>query len=139
MFEKEAKERARKIEENQTLGVYDSDEDYARDSGWNDGEVVGYEEGFKDGAEFAYNKANEWHYIKDGDLPKKESLECLCIIRPDNENEILANKDFRGVLYFRNGRFYLDEDCNDDCFKETNSDFTDIVIAWKEIVLPELK
>ena len=47
MFEKEAKERARKIEENQTLGVYDSDEDYARDSGWNDGEVVGYEEGFK--------------------------------------------------------------------------------------------
>ena len=81
----------------------------------------------------------KWHYIKDGDLPKKESLECLCIIRPDNENEILANKDFRGVLYFRNGRFYLDEDCNDDCFKETNSDFTDIVIAWKEITFPELK
>ena len=24
-----------------------------------------YEEGFKDGAEFAYNKANEWHYRKD--------------------------------------------------------------------------
>ena len=36
--------------------------------------------------------------------------------------------------------FYLDEDnCNDDCFKETNSDFTDIVIAWKEITFPELK
>lgn len=57
MFEKEAKERARKIEENQTLGVYDSDEDYARDRGWNEGEVAGYEEGFKDGAEFGYNKA----------------------------------------------------------------------------------
>ena len=139
MFEKEAKERARKIEENQTLGVYDSDEDYARDSGWNDGEVVGYEEGFKDGAEFAYNEANKWHYIKDGDLPKKENLECLCIIRPmKEEGESFENKDFRGVLYFRSGRFYLDEDNCNDCFKETNSDFTDIVIAWKEIVLPEL-
>ena len=39
MFEREAKERARKLEENQTVCVY--------------------EEGFKDGAEFGYNKANE--------------------------------------------------------------------------------
>lgn len=52
MFEKEAKERARKIEERQTLGVYDNDEDLARDIAWNEGEVAGYEEGFKDGAEF---------------------------------------------------------------------------------------
>ena len=108
MFEKEAKERARKLEESQTLGVYDSDEDYARDSGWNDGEVVGYEEGFKDGAEFGYNEANKWHYMKDGDLPKKENLECLCIIRPvKEEGESFENKDFRGVLYFRSGRFLL--------------------------------
>ena len=72
MFEKEAKERARKLEKSQILGVYDSDEDYARDSGWNDGEVVGYEEGFKDGAEFGYEVGkNECHYIKDGDLPKE--------------------------------------------------------------------
>ena len=72
MFEKEAKERARKIEKSQILGVYDSDEDYARDSGWNDGEVVGYEEGFKDGAEFGYELGkNECHCIKDGDLPKE--------------------------------------------------------------------
>ena len=65
MFEKEAKERARKLEKSQILGVYDSDEDYARDSGWNDGEVVGYEEGFKDGAEFGYEIG------KNEDLPKE--------------------------------------------------------------------
>ncbi len=94
-----------------------------------------YIDGFKDGAEFGYNKANEWHFVKDGDLPNTENLECLCIIRPDNE--MPANKDFRGVLYFRSGRFYLDEDNCNDCFEETNSDFTDIVIAWKEIVLPK--
>ena len=100
-----------------------------------------YIDGFKDGAKFVYNKANKWHYVKDGDLPKKENLECLCIIRPmKEEGESFKNKDFRGVLYFRNGRFYLDEDNSNDCLKETNSDFTDLVIAWKEIVyLKEIK
>ena len=97
-----------------------------------------YIDGFKDGAKFGYNKAKEWHYVKDGDLPKKENLECLCIIRPmKEEGESFENKDFRGVLYFRNGRFYLDEDNSNDCLKETNSDFTNLVIAWKEIVLPK--
>ena len=92
-----------------------------------------------EGIEFGYNKANEWHYVKDGDLPKEENLECLCIIRPmKEEGEPFENKDFRGVLYFRNGRFYLDEDNSNDWLKETNSDFTELVIAWKEIVLPEL-
>ena len=59
MFEKEAKERAIKLEESQTLGVYDNDEDLARDIAWDEGKVAGYEEGFKDGAEFGYNKACE--------------------------------------------------------------------------------
>ena len=27
---------------------------------------------WQDGAEFGYNKANEWHYVRDGDLPKDE-------------------------------------------------------------------
>ena len=124
MFEKEAEKYA-------TVDLPDgyTKIDYQKKADW------------QKGAEFGYNKANKWHYIKDGDLPKKESLECLCIIRPmKEEGEPFENKDFRGVLYFRNGRFYLDEDnCNDDCFKETNSDFTDIVIAWKEITFPELK
>jgi len=57
MFEKEAEERAEKLEKNQTLGVYDNDEDLARDEGYNDGEVAGYENGFIEGAEFGYNKA----------------------------------------------------------------------------------
>ena len=59
MFEKEAEERARKLEESQTLGIYDNDEDLARDIAWNEGKVAGYEEGFKDGAELGYNKCNE--------------------------------------------------------------------------------
>ena len=37
---------------------------------------------FKDGAEFGYNKANEWHYIKNGDLPKK-SISVLAYFEED--------------------------------------------------------
>ena len=79
MFEKEAEERARALERCQTLGAYDDDESYARDLGWNEGEVAGYEEGFKDGAEFGYNKVNEWHYPSKGEYPKEcENVVCYC-------------------------------------------------------------
>ena len=27
------------------------------------------EESFRDGATFGYNKANEWHFVKDGEYP----------------------------------------------------------------------
>ena len=39
-----------------------------------------YVNGFQDGAEFGYNKANEWHYVKDRDLPK-ENKRYLCKIK----------------------------------------------------------
>ena len=124
MFEKEAQ---RSFDELDDRGVGDD---------WSIEES--YVNGFTNGAEFGYNKANEWHYVKDRDLPKAENLECLCIIRPmKEEGEPFESKNFRGVLYFRNGRFYLDEDNGNDYLKETNSDFTDLVIAWKEIVLPK--
>ena len=73
--------------------------------------------GFQKGAEFGYNKANEWHYVKDGDLPK-------------NENSVLLYtcvNDYN-VGQFCRGRFW----CNDCGWFET-----DEIIAWKEIVLPK--
>ena len=33
---------------------------------------VSYLKGFQDGAEFGYNKANEWHFIKNRDFPVRE-------------------------------------------------------------------
>ena len=85
MFEKEAAERAIKLEESQTLGVYDNDEDLARDIAWDEGKVAGYEDGFKDSAEFGYNKAKE-------ELEKENAeLKEQCLILADcntckNEN-----------------------------------------------------
>ena len=49
MFEKEAEEW---VENN----LHSTEEDYTK--------------AFKGGAEFGYNKANEWHYVKDGYYPK---------------------------------------------------------------------
>ena len=56
MFEEEAEEAGNeKIKENHQFARC------ARKS---------YKDGFKDGAEFGYSKANEWHNVADGDLPK---------------------------------------------------------------------
>ena len=106
MFEKEAKERARKIEENQILGVYDNDEEYARDRGWNEGEVAGYEEGFKDGAEFGYNKAfvetenrncSNCRRSKTG-CPNDGSCHNFSLWRPFKNSELTKAKELIGEL-----------------------------------------
>ena len=104
-----------------------------------------YKKGWQDGAEFGYNKANEWHYVKDGDLPKAYQK---CYFIYSNvyglDGRISFSKSDINVLTGVYA-FFLDEetgeettepcfydDINDDeiCLKE--------VYAWKEIVLPEL-
>ena len=144
MFEKEAEERARKLEESQTLSVYDNDEDLARDIAWNEGKVAGYEEGFKDGAEFGYNKANEWHYVKDGDFPKV-GQKCYFIYSNfyGEDNKVIFSESSINVLtgvY----TFILDEETGDEttetCFYDDINDeeiYEQEVYAWKEIELPK--
>lgn len=63
---------------------------------------------FKDGAEFGYNKANEWHYVKDGDLPKGNGLFVIYWKLGDIDNYMI----FRGTV----GNLHED------------------VIAWREII-----
>ena len=69
---------------------------------------------FKDGAEFGYNKANEWHFVKDGDLPA-------------HLNRVLVFTDEGvgfGIYGLDNKKWYT---------YDTGFD----VIAWKEIELPK--
>ena len=71
---------------------------------------------FKDGAEFGYNKANEWHYVKDG-LPKEMQEVIICI---KDEKRITRAKRIKN-----------------DLWTSPSEDFnTQEIIAWKE--LPEL-
>jgi len=80
----------------------------------------------KDGANDGYNKANEWHYPSKGELPKEDTAEkeTLYLLWFG-----LDDSDYMTGL-FSHGRFW----CFDRGWFDTNE-----VIAWKEIVLPELK
>ena len=101
MFEKEAEEYA-----NRKCGIIQDNEWKFCKLDW------------QDGAEFGYNKANEWHFVKDGDLPNKG---VLCAVLLFNNDLIFARLREDNV-WTTNGR---------NAFEN--------VIAWKEIVLPELK
>lgn len=106
MFEKEAEEKGNEYIPLKNQNVY------ARL------QRKGYKDGFQDGAEFGYNKANEWHYVKDEDLPKHE-VNVL----------VLFNKQCIDIAHYNYD--YKEWHFVDSIVRD--------VIAWKEIVLPELK
>ena len=113
MFEKEAEEYMSNLDECRTKDLMKN--------------------AFKDGAEFGYNKANEWHFVKDGDLPNKklEEKQLLVRVRNYNEDYIFAYYMLDKYSDKTGKRFYFDIDCY------CPIDIED-VIAWKEIVLPSL-
>ena len=106
MFEKEAEEWVK------TKGT-DAMTCLKENIGWDD--VC--KQAFKDGAEFGYNKANEWHYVKDGDLPKDEDWK-WCV-------------SYRGYYYVAKYEEMF------GCW--TNQEYSEVMqpYAWKEIVLPK--
>ena len=104
MFEKDVEERYKQ---------HLTDPNYYENS-----EEKSYLRGFREGAEFAYNKANEWHYPSNGEYPE-ENLECLCI------DKVWTEQTFTTILK-----------CCDGVFIDSNGTPYD-VIAWKEIVLPK--
>ena len=75
---------------------------------WNDG--------FQKGAEFGYNKANEWNYVKGGIFPKDEK-DILCQINFETYEVGYYHQEKR-CFYTIDGREIA-------------------VIAWKEIELPK--
>ena len=90
---------------------------------------------YEDGANFGYNKANEWHYVKDG-LPKTSGR---YLVYTGGEPFIL---DFDSeVNSFGYWVVSLGDDwgVQDEDFETVKDRGEDNVIAWKEIILPELE
>ena len=82
-----------------------------------------YIDGFKDGAEFGYNKANEWHYMKDvncyEDLPQNKDVYYAYVVNVGAYDKPTIERKL-------------------GCFAEFEFDVMAYhVIAWKEIVLPK--
>ena len=119
MFEKEAEEYA-----------IENWEYY--EEGKNDSKAL--KQAYQRGAEFGYNKANEWHYPSKGEYPKDEK---------NFESYVVAYYGAKGSP--ADGRPCWEELCYDTEYKrwvdkETLDDIPyvnqeGIVIAWKEIVL----
>ena len=107
MFEKEAEKAGNeKIRENNQFARC------ARKS---------YKDGFKEGAEFGYNKANEWHYPSKGEYPKEcENVLCYCVdIKSCNIGHTIIGGDNK-IRWWSSGR--------SEKLK---------VYAWKEITPPK--
>ena len=82
-----------------------------------------YKDGFKDGAEFGYNKANEWHYPSKGEYPKEcEKVLCYCKVV--------------NVKFYCIGHTIIGGDNKIRWWSSDRSEKLN-VYAWKEIVLPE--
>lgn len=109
MFEKEAREYAEAFE---SRGVAEAS--------------------FIKGAEFGYNKANEWHDLRkdNNDLPKENMKQVMVIT---NYNECLMG------WYCIHQKTWWSSDCPDADDRIETEDIMKVkVIKWKEIVLPEL-
>ena len=118
MFEKEAEEyRKEKIEERKDKFVFELPEVYVAD----------IKQAFKDGAEFGYNKANEWHFVKDGDLPKENEYIMIYSKLADNiavGKRRCAGKVRRRCVY----EWYFATYEGTYCLRDKD------IIAWKEIL-----
>ena len=114
-------------------------EEEAEDYGLNNYEMCSYQDlpyasdrqariqAFKDGADFGYNKANEWHEVKDKGLPKNNN---------DGATYLLF------TVYGRGGSPVVAH------FKERDSQLLmntwtgailteDKIVSWKEFVFPK--
>ena len=98
-------------------------EDFAdsKNSFWRQGRtcIDSVRQAYQQGAEFGYNKANEWHYVKDEGTPTKEGHYLVC----------LRNKDHDIFDCW----IYYDKDIGWYSLKARMKD----IYAWKEIVLPK--
>ena len=95
-----------------------------------------FKQTFKDGAEFGYNKANEWHYVKDGDLPKdKKNFKSYVVAYYGAIGSIANGKScWEELCYDTENKRWVDKETLED-IPYVNQE--GIVIAWKEIVLPK--
>ena len=76
---------------------------------------------FKKGAEFGYNKANEWHYMKDELPPKKVPLNIITFDK-NKKRRVWVGEYDGGNGQWWTGYF---------------NHFIDVPYAWREIILPE--
>ena len=116
MFEKEAEEIAKDI----YIHHFDDDVNYTC-------VLQAITVGAQKGAEFGYNKANEWHYMKEGDLPINKNdgtTYLLYTIYGEGSSPVVAHfmgRDKQELMNVWTGAILTE----------------DKIVAWRELVLPK--
>lgn len=128
MFEKDAEEYAINTRTQKEIEVLNTVQDWGGESlspeerhlweGISDRQVA-REQGFQKGAEFGYNKANEWHYVKDKLPPIGETV------------LLFYGSDAMGKVVMSAGSI----DCKGNWYKNVD----DTPIMWQSINLPSNK
>ena len=116
MFEKEAKKHKEEF-----IDVY-----LNVGGGLNSAYMIGMqkEQSYKEGAEFGYHKANEWHYPSKGEYPKEgENVLCYCKCRTEIKFCCVGHTIIGGDNKIRWWSSNRSEELN--------------VYAWKEITPPK--
>ena len=91
------------------------------EEGQNDSEAL--KQAYQKGAEFGYNKANEWHYPSKGEYPKKyENVLCCCKV---------LNAEFYSI-----GHTIIGGDSKIRWWASNRPEELE-VYAWKEITPPK--
>ena len=117
MFEKEAEEYVRKIRHD----VINWDGAEPEERFYNE---IKFKQAYQQGAEFGYNKANEWHYPSKGEYPK------------EGENVLCYRKCRTEIKFCCVGHIVAGGDNKIRWWSSNRSEELN-VYAWKEIVLPK--
>ena len=77
-----------------------------------------WKDGFQKGAEFGYNKANEWHFVKDGIMPE------------ENQWVLVYDGSYTVCNYHSNTPIKWLDNYENEVYEYA-------IIAWKEITPPK--
>lgn len=114
MFEKEAEEWAK-----ETMDCVKTENCLNQDCNYfSDEERIIAKSAFEDGAEFGYNKANEWHYMEDGVMPR------------ENQWVLVYDGSFTVCNYHSNTAIKWLDNYENEVYEGN-------IIAWKEIEPPK--
>ena len=113
MFEKEAKEYADKVYGNRT-----------------EMDHYGIADAFQEGAEFGYNKANEWHYVKEG-CKYPENGESVLITVLDDDNEKIVTM---ALFEVKNNKRFWDIESRLCSVHSGSEEVCSKIIAWARVL-----
>lgn len=107
---------------------------------WSAREETLHDEGFQKGAEFGYNKANEWHYVSEKGLPKESGRYFVYVGGGEKGVYPLDfETEYNDFGYWCVEVASASLGVTDTIFETVTERNEDKVIAWKEIVLPKEK